>query len=104
MRIRRHRQTQPRPQRYPEDLRREIVAHVRAGRARGESVEAVSKSLGMSPFTLYEWLRHDAEPRGGFRRVDVVPRAAEPVTLTTPQGYRLEGDAASVAAVLKALL
>lgn len=102
LRIRRHRQSRPRPQRYPEDLHREIVMHVRAERTRGESIEAVAEKLGMSPFTLYEWLREVAPSRGGFRRVQVTA-APRPATLVTPQGYRLEGDAESVAAVLRAL-
>ena len=101
-RIRRHRQSQPRRRRYPEDLRREIVTHVRAERRRGKSIEAVAEKLGMSPFTLYDWLHAGAPSRGGFRRVQVAA-TARPATLVTPQGYRLEGDAESVAAVLRAL-
>ena len=103
-RIARHRRSAPYPHRYPEDLRQEIVVHARSRQAGGESVEAVATSLGMSPFTVYEWLRKVHQvPRGGFRRVQVESPAAGGVTLVTPSGYRLEGDAASLAAVLKAL-
>ena len=103
-RIARHRRSAPYPHRYPEDLRQEIVRYARSQQAGGESVEAVATSLGMSPFTVYEWLRKVHQPsHGGFRRVQLESRAAERVALVTPSGYRLEGDAASLAAVLKAL-
>ena len=104
----RHRQARPRPWRYPEAFRREIVSHVRGRRAQGESIEAAAKGLGMRPFTLYEWLRgrtaRQGTPRGPeFRRVLLVPGAPPGAALVTPQGYRLEGDPESLAAVLRAL-
>ena len=102
-RIARHRRSAPHPHRYPEDLREEIVRHARGRQADGESVEAVATSLEMSPFTLYEWLRKGGHRSRGFRRVQVESGQGGSVSLVTPGGYRLEGDAASLAAVLKAL-
>lgn len=102
-RIGRHRRGAPHPHRYPEDLREEIVRHARSRQADGESVEAVATSLGMSSFTLYEWLRKGGRGPRRFRRVQVESRPAGSVSLVTPGGYRFEGDAASLAAVLKAL-
>lgn len=102
-RIGRHRRSAAYPHRYPEALREEIVRHARSRQADGESVEAVATSLGMSPFTLYEWLRKGGRRVRGFRRVQVESRPGGSVSLVTPGGYRLEGDAASLAAVLKAL-
>jgi hypothetical protein len=101
-RIRHHRRTAARTQRYPEALRREILTRVRARRAGGESVDTIARSLGLSPWTVFGWLRDAPPPRGGFRPVQLVPAPAR-AALVTPQGYRLEGDAESLAAVLKAL-
>ena len=78
-RIRQYRQRgSSRPGRHPEALRREIVSHAQSRRSGGESIEAVAKSLGMSPFTLYEWLRGGATPgrRRDFRRVHRSPNAS----------------------------
>lgn len=102
-RIGRHRRSAPYAHRYPGDLREEIVRHARSRQVDGESVEAVATSLGMSPFTLYEWLRKGGRRSRGFRRVQVESRPGGSVSLVTPGGYRLEGDAESLAAVLKAL-
>ena len=90
-RIGRHRRSAPYPHRYPEDLREEIVRHARGRQADGESVEAVATRLGMSPFTLYEWLRRVGRRSRGFRRVQVESPPAGPVSLVTPAGYWLEG-------------
>ena len=104
IRIRERQRTTTRRHRYPEALRQEIVAHVRARRVRGEGLGAVAKSLGMSPWTIREWLRDGGpEHRRGFRRVELEPTPAVRVVLVTPTGYRLEGDTESLAAILKAL-
>jgi len=100
--IRHHRRTATRTQRYPGALRRRILARVRASRAAGESVPAIARGLGLSTWTLYGWLREATPPRPGFRPVQLLPTPAR-AALVTPQGYRLEGDAESLAAVLKAL-
>lgn len=104
MRIRQRRRSVARSQRYPEDLRREILAQVQSRRVCGEGLGKVAKSLGVSPWTIYGWLRDgQSERRRGFHRVELVPSPAVRAVLVTPAGYRLEGDAESLAAILKVL-
>jgi transposase len=44
---------------YDEAFRAEAVRLVREGRRNGQSIERVSKNLGVHSNTLREWLRHD---------------------------------------------
>ena len=79
-------------QRYPVDLRRQIVTHVAAERARGVSVRATAGALGLSYPTVVGWLQ--AEPNG-FRKVAVRSEKSatesKALQLVTQQGHRVEG-------------
>ncbi len=78
--------------RYPNDLRRRIVAHVISERSKGVSVRSIAESLGLSYPTLQGWLQ--AAPKG-FRSVAVKGAPPERETramhLVTAQGHRVEG-------------
>jgi transposase-like protein len=91
-----------RPRRYSAALRSRVVDHVRSQRACGEGLPALASALGLSRYTIRAWVRSSRRSAGAFHRVKI-EAAAAPVTLVAPGGYRLEGDAASVAAVLRAL-
>lgn len=95
----------PQGRRYPEDLRRRIVAHVISERSKGVSVHSTATSLGVSHPTLLGWLQTESN---GFRSVAVRPSAPEGETATlclvTPQGHRVEGlDREDVAFLLRSL-
>ena len=81
---------------YPDSLRQKIVALARERRESGAGVHRIAQSLGLSPNTLYAWLR-EGKTTPGLRAVDVVAtrrRASTPrstPTLITPRGFRIEG-------------
>jgi transposase len=81
--------------RYPAELRSAITGHARQRLARGASVSAIGKELGVSGFTLSRWLQA-AEP-GSVRPVEVVvpEPAGRPsaggLVVTTAGGVRIEG-------------
>ena len=78
--------------RYPDDLRRRIVAHVISERSKGVSVRSTAESLGLSYPTLQGWVQ--AAPKG-FRSVamkEATPeRETQAMRLVTAQGHRVEG-------------
>jgi hypothetical protein len=93
--------------RYPATLRTAITTHVRKRQAQGESLAAISRDLGVKPFTLQRWL--DAGRPTGFRPVEV---AASPTTpaptagpvVTMPNGLRIDGlDLPGLLVLLRAL-
>ena len=92
--------------RYPLPLRREILSFARRRRAAGDRLKAIARDLGLPWQTLHRWL--EASPRRRFRPVAVLaaPPAApcSPVSVVTPQGFRVEGlDLESAADLLKRL-
>ena len=94
-------------QRYPADLRAEIVTVTRAGRGAGRSVRSLARDLGVSAPTLTRWLRRPR--RGPLRQVMLAPSAmaaegAPAPVLVTPHGARVEGlDLAGLVTVLRGL-
>ena len=101
-RIERERGDRRRPRRYSAALRAQVIDHVRRERAAGRGLDAVASRLGLSRGTILKWMSRAKHGSGGFRRVAVQGGSPE-ATLITPGGYRLQGDAASVAAVLRAM-
>jgi hypothetical protein len=93
--------------RYPEALRREIVALLDDAREGRGAVASVARALGVPARTLGLWRRRAR--RRSFRRVTVTaapaPAApASPPVLVTPHGVRVEGlDLAGLVTVLRAL-
>lgn len=104
-RILRARRGGSRRARYPADLRLEVAAHVRARRARGETMTAIAAEFDLTRRTLYGWLSAAPRSRGSLRRVQVVEdaRPSGYATLTTPQGYRIEADLDVLATLLRKL-
>lgn len=102
-RIRLHRRGKPRPRRYPEALRREILAYAREQRDEGVSLALVAARLGLSVYTLYEWLGATRRRAAAFRQVEVAAPQTARLVLVTPQGYRLEGDVESLGLLLRML-
>lgn len=100
--IDRERQGRTRPRRYSAAIRAQVVDHVRSQRAVGGRLTALASALGLSRYTITAWVRSSRRNAGAFHRVEV-PAPIAPVTLVAPGGYRLEGDASNVAAVLRAL-
>jgi len=102
-RIRRLRQllaTAPRSgagNRYPDDLRREVVAAVHDARVSGASLAGLATALGLPLTTLSRWAPVPAPRGGGLIRVDVVSLAATPAgPVRTPvvelsSGIRVHG-------------
>lgn len=80
--------------RYPSELRDAAVRYGMGVRAAGGSCREAAASLGLRAATLQKWMRERpaGEPRGAFRRVELVEEA-RPVTLVvvTPRGLRIEG-------------
>ena len=90
--------------RYTPALRRRAMVIARKRQDAGVAVSAVARELGVRPQALRLWLQTPARPR--LRRVAIATVAAvdRPV-LITPQGFRVEGlDAATLVAVLRALV
>lgn len=93
--------------RYPAALRTRITAQVRRGRARGESLAAIGRDLGLNPFALQRWL--DTDGSSGFRTVEVESMASTPAAgtgpvVTLPNGVRIEGlDLSGLLALVRAL-
>lgn len=95
-----HRKRSGRRSRYPAEMRSEVVAAVRA---LDQPIARTARELGVSVFTLHDWLRRD-DP--GIKPVVMVerPPTGTPVSLVTPTGYRVEGlDEGAVLRILRAL-
>ena len=101
--IDRERSGRTRPRRYSAAIRAQVVDHVRSQRAVGGRLTALASALGLSRYTITAWVRSSRRSAGVFHRVKMQAAVATPVTLVAPGGYRLEGDAVNVAAVLRAL-
>lgn len=88
--------------RYPEELRRQAGAYVRARLASGAKRAAVSAELGVPAITLARWAA-----ASGFRTVAVEAEEAKPtgrrdLVLVSPGGFRVEGlELSEVAALLR---
>jgi hypothetical protein len=88
--------------------RRRFSVGVRAAataiaRSLNQPISRTARELGLSPFTLHDWLRRE-EPV--VRPVVVAPESASSasVAIVTPTGFRIEGlDEAAVVRVLRAL-
>jgi transposase-like protein len=97
--------------RCPQDLRSRVVSYARVCREQGEAIDDISRRLGIGNSTLARWLRADQkELQAGFRSVSIVPAgdgggtaaAGEPLRLTTPAGYTVDGlDAQTLAFLLR---
>lgn len=93
--------------RYPASLRTAIAIHVRKRQAQGESLAAISRDLGVKPFTLQRWL--DAGRPTGFRPVEVAPAPITPTAVTgpvvtMPNGLRIDGlDVPGLLVLIRAL-
>jgi transposase-like protein len=97
--------------RYPPSLQRRVVAYSRRGRSAGRSLWRIAGELGLGQGTLRNWMARHPKPR--FLRVAVKgpaptpapsEKAASPMVLVTPRGYRVEGlDRASLTELLRSL-
>jgi len=90
--IDRERSGRRRPRRYSLSLRAQVVDRVRSQGPGGGQVTALATALGLSRYTILEWVRSSRRRAGAFHRVEL-PAPVAQVALTTPGGYRLEGDA-----------
>jgi hypothetical protein len=68
--------------RYPDDLRREVVVVFEEARAEGTSMDALAAALGLPVTTLSRWSL-EAPRRGGLLRVDNVPVAPLPAAVAS---------------------
>ena len=100
--IERERGGRRRPRRYSAGLRAQVIDHVRSQRATGMGLDTLASTLGLSRYTIITWVNRAKRGGGRFHRVAVQGPSTE-ATLITPGGYRLQGDASSLAAVLRAL-
>ena len=98
----------PHAVRYPAAVREAVVALARAQLRQGHSLARVARAVGLSFPTLKTWVAAPAEP--ALRPVTLAPvtepvsTRAAPVTLVTPEGFRVEGlDGNTLVAVLRAL-
>jgi transposase-like protein len=99
--------------RYDDALVEFAVAHARAVRSQGGSVNAASRELGLSAMTLGKWVSRGASgAQGAFREVVLSsaaplpssPSRAGTLTLTTASGHVVTGlDVSQAAALLGAL-
>ena len=98
--------------RCPVPLRSRIVSYAKVCRERGEPLLAITDRLGLVESTLARWLRANRKALAlapGFRSVSVVEgedrgqgESYNPLRLTTPAGYVVEGlDAQTLAFVLR---
>jgi hypothetical protein len=68
-----------------------------------QPVSRTARELGLSPFTLHDWLRRE-EPVARPVVVTPEPVLSASVAIVTPGGFRIEGlDEAAVVRVLRAL-
>jgi len=95
-----HRTRRGRRHPYPPELRAEVVA---AARDLDQPIARTARELGLSVFTLHDWLRReDAVVKPVV--VEASPSAPLGVTLVTPSGFRIEGlDEAAAIRLLRAL-
>lgn len=97
----------PTRRRYPEDLRQAVSSYARERLCHGARHAEICGELFLSPATMMRWMRQSPpetpgqRPAGIFRAVAVVreelrPRienifSAASCSLTSPEGYRVEG-------------
>ena len=95
-----HRKRPGRRHRYPAELRAEVVA---AARALDQPISRTARELGLSVFTLHDWLRRE-DPAMKPVVVAADLSASLAVSLVTPTGFRIEGlDEAAAIRLLRAL-
>jgi transposase-like protein len=76
--------------RYPSELRRRIVEHVRERRAAGMLLNDIAREIGISSTLLHRW---DLTLVRKFRRVELsaAPSSSARCLLHAPHGVRVEG-------------
>ncbi|MGC4089058.1 MAG: hypothetical protein QM756_45435 [Polyangiaceae bacterium] len=93
-----------RGKRYPEQLRKQVIAWATAQHAAGASWEQIKRELGQRFDTVRRWCEAEgaAPPRSrALVAVKVVPDATERrVAVVSPAGFRVEGLTFSEAAAL----
>lgn len=98
---------EPTRRRYPEDLRQAVSSYARERLCHGARHEEICGELFLSQATMMRWMRQSSretleqQAAGVFRAVAVVreeprPRAEKifgsaACSLSTPEGYRVEG-------------
>ncbi len=88
---------------YPLALREAAVEHMVARRAEGASLFEIATEIGVQPITLSRWARRGARAEGSFRAVRVVESAPASLVVHGPHGLRIEGDASTIAELLRSL-
>lgn len=78
---------------FSPDLRQQLIAHVAKGRVEGQSVETISRELGLCSKTMYGWLSR-AKP-SQLRQVQVVSekptQVDDTLSMRGPAGTCIEG-------------
>lgn len=94
--------------RIPDELRAEVIRYAMERRRHGDGVRAIAHGLGVSSESIRRWTTPNTTGRTRAL-VPIVVRddddaPTEPLTLTAPGGYRVDGlTIASAAALLRAL-
>ena len=100
--------------RCPLPLRSRIVSYAKVCREQGEPLHQISGRLGLVESTVARWLKSDRKALAlapGFRSITVLDNeesgqaeSYNPLRLTTPAGYLVEGlDAQTLAFLLRVL-
>jgi len=80
---------------YSAAIKTAVREYATAARTRGASWNQLAADLGLSALTIQSWLAdHSPAAPPTFVPVHItpeVPLAAPPLTLVTPQGFRVEG-------------
>jgi len=86
---------------YPDDLRRRVGSYIAAQRADKVTWKSIQHELGLANDTIRRWAQ-TAGTKPKFRRVKTtgLPIKAQPVTVVSPQGWRLESMDAEVGSSL----
>jgi transposase-like protein len=98
-----------RGRRYPEQLRKRVVAWSLARHESGESWEQITRELGRRGDTIRRWCTERPDPSSSSRAmvpVRVVPDAhsGRALTVVSPAGFRVDGlTLAEAAALLREL-
>lgn len=93
---------------YPPEVRRRVIDAAATAVGGGHTVASVASALGVAASTLNRWLGEQAAAPTLFRPVRVQGSSAasppQPLTLTSPGGWRVEGlDLDSLATLLARL-
>jgi transposase-like protein len=94
--------------RIPDELRAEVIRYATERRRNGDGVRRIARALGVAAESVRRWTTPSTKGRTRAL-VPIVVRAdddapAGTLTLTAPDGYRVDGlTVASAAALLRAL-